>query len=129
MAKRIIPNLYITVQEGIDFNLVQENPQVQDMIFNSIILGIKDAIKFNRKEATIVELNSSGNYISLSKDIWKPSLENAQTYFTNLEEYEKCADIQKIIESLSSYGRERIHRKTTRSNKSNNRGKKYAKAS
>jgi hypothetical protein len=129
MAKRIIPNLYIAIKDGTDFDLVQENEQIQSILFNSIISGIEDAIKTNKEEATIIELNSSGNYISLDKDNWKPSLEKAQVYFTSLEEYEKCADIQKLIESISSYGRKRIYRKATGSDKSNNRGKKYTKAS
>jgi hypothetical protein len=129
MARRVIPNLYITVQEGVDFDLIQENPQIQEVLFNSIIVGIKDALKTNKTEATIVELNSSGNYISLEKDNWKASLEKAQTHFSELEEYEKCAEIQKLIESLSSYGRKRVYSKTSRSNKPDNRDKKYTKAS
>jgi len=128
MARRVIPNLYIKVQEGTDFSVIQDNSQIQEILFNSIVIGIKEASKTNRKEATLIELNSSGNYISINQENWKPSLEKAQTYFANLEQYEICADIQKIIESLSSYGRKRVYSKTSRSNKSNNRSKKYAKA-
>jgi ERCC4-related helicase len=129
MRRRQIPNLYITVQEGIDFTAIQDNPQVQSIVFNSLVSAIKEASKHNKLEATIVELNSSGNYITLEYTNWKQSLENAQAYFSNLEEYETCADIQKLIELIDSYGTKRLYRKTSRTNKSNNRNSKYVKAS
>ena len=129
MAKRVIPNLYIAVQEGTDFSAIQGNSQIQEILFNSVVEGIKVAAKTNKREATIIELNSSGNYISITRENWKLSLEKAQTYFANLEQYEVCMDIQKIIESINSYGSKRVYRKTTRANKSNNRNPKYAKAS
>jgi len=127
MPKRNIPNLYIVVQEGIDFDLIQSNKQIQNTIYNSVVIGIEEAAKYNKTEATIVELNSSGNYISLNYIDWEKSLKKAQTYFLQLEEYEKCASIQKLIESLDSYGSKRLHRKITRTNKSNNRSSKYLK--
>ena len=129
MPKRKIPNIYIAVQEGIDFSMIQDNIQIKEILFESIIEGIKCAVETNKSEATIIELNSSGNYISLDKNNWKAPLEKAQTYYTGLEEYEKCADIQKLIESLNSYGSKRLHRKTSRANKSNNRSSKYSKTS
>lgn len=129
MPKRVIPNLYITVQEGVDFEAIQYNEQIQEVLYNSVIIGIKNASKTNKPEATIIELNSSGNYISLNRADWKKSLEKAQKYFLNLEEYEKCADIQKLIESISSYGSKKLYRKATGTNKSNNRSSKHLKAS
>lgn len=129
MRKRQVPNLYITVQEGVDFTAIQINPQVQSIVFNSLVSGIKDASERNQTEATIIELNSSGNYVSLDRSNWTQSLEKAQTYFSDMEEYEMCADIQKLIELISSYGTKRLHRKTSRTNKSNNRGSKHLKTS
>ena len=114
MRRRQIPNLYITIQDGVDFNAIQTNPQVQNTIFNSLISGIKEASDRNQIEATIVELNSSGNYISIDRSNWTQSLEKAQIYFSDMEEYEMCADIQKLIESIVSHGTKRLHRKTSR---------------
>ena len=129
MSKRKIPNLYITIQEGIDFAAIQENVQIKDILYNSVVEGIKSAAKTNKSEATIIELNSTGNYISLDRTGWKQSLEKAQTYFMDLEQYEMCADIQKLLESLNSYGSKRVYRKTSRTDKPNNRGSKYSKTS
>jgi hypothetical protein len=129
MSRRVIPNLYIAVQEGSEFESIQDNHTVRDIIFNSIILGVGEAIKYKRKEATIVELNSSGNYVTLPREIWKQSLENAKEHFVKLEEYETCVDIQELIESIESYGSKRLYRKTPRADKSDNRGKKHLKTS
>ena len=129
MSKRKIPNLYITLKEGTDFNMVKENPQVQQVIYKSVVDGIEEVVKTNKLEATVVELNSTGNYITLDQTNWEKSLERAQTYFLELEEYETCAGIQKLIESINSYGTKRLHRKTSRTNKPNNRSSKYSKTS
>ncbi len=129
MEKRIVPNLYIAIQDGAKFEAIQENAQIQDIIFTNIISGIEHATKHNRKEATIVELNSTGNYISIPQSNWKQSLETAQQYFIKQEKYETCATIQKIIESINSYGSKSVHRKTSRANKPNNRNRKYTKTS
>ena len=129
MSKRNIPNLYIVVNNNYDLENIHCNEHIKEIIFGSIILGVKEAIKFNKKEATIVELNSSGNYVSISKDKWKISLEEAQKHYVAQEAYELCADIQQVIESINSYGTKRSYRKASTANKSNNRGRKHTEAS
>jgi hypothetical protein len=129
MAKRIVPNLYIAVQDESEIETLSDNQYIKDILFNSIILGIEEAVKGRKKEATVIELNSSGNYISIPKNKWEESLTNAEQYFIKLEEYETCADIQKLKESIKSYGSQRVPRKTTTANRPNNRNRKYLKAS
>lgn len=127
--KRIIPNLCVHFVEGTDLSVIRENEHVQDIVLGSVVLGIKEAVRLQRQEATIVELNSSGNYVSISRENWKQSLETAQQYYVKLEEYEICADIQKLIESLSSYGSKRSYKSSSRTNQPNNRGRKPSKTS
>jgi hypothetical protein len=129
MAKRIVPNLYIAVQDESEIETLSDNQYIKDILFNSVILGIEEAVKGRKKEATVIELNSSGNYISIPKNKWEESLTNAEQYFIKLEEYETCADIQKLKESIKSYGSQRVSRKTTTPNRPNNRNRKYLKAS
>ena len=121
MAKRSIPNLHISVQDEDNYEVVQKNSIVQAMIFKNLILGITEASKTNRKDAIVLELNSSGYYIQVARESWKTSLESAQQYYTKLEEYETCATIQKLIESINSYGIQRSPRKTSRTNQPVNR--------
>jgi hypothetical protein len=127
--KRVIPNICVHFVEGADLSIIRENEHIQDIILGSVVLGIKEAVKLRRQEATIVELNSSGNYVSISREKWKQSLENAQQYYIRLEEYEICADIQKLIESLNSYGSKRSYKSTPRTDRPNNRSRKSLKTS
>lgn len=112
MSKRIIPDLYITIQDGTTFDSIKDNLDIQGIIFSNVILGIKEATHYKHKEATIVELNSSRNYITLTRDKWRISLEKAQNYFTNIEDYETCVDIKKLIELNNCYEPKRIYRKS-----------------
>ena len=121
MARRKIPNLNVRLGFGADINTLHKNPQVQELIYNNLILGIKDANASNKNEATIVELHSSGNFVQIHKNDWKSSLEKAQQYYSNLEKYEICSEIQKLIESINSYGTERSHRTPSRTNQPDNR--------
>lgn len=128
MAKRVVPNLYIASNDDEELDTLQNNPHFKDVIFNCVILGIEDALKNKKKEALLVELNSSGNYVSIPQDKWETSLSNAEKYFIGLEEYETCSDIQKLKESIKSYGSQRVPRKTSKSNRSVNRNRKQPKA-
>ena len=129
MPKRNIPNLYVVANDEHEIDSIHSNPYVREVVLGSVILGVKEAIKGRVKEATIVELNSSGNYVTLPQDKWKVSLETAQKYYSDQEAYEICADIQKVIESINSYGTKRSYRKTSRTDQPNNRNRKHTKAS
>jgi hypothetical protein len=129
MSKRNIPNLYIVTNNEHELESVHNNEYIKEIIFGSVILGIKEAIKLNKKEATIVELNSSGNCISIPMDKWKIPLEEAQKHYVAQEAYELCADIQQVIESINSYGTKRSYRKASTTDQSNNRNRKHTKAS
>jgi hypothetical protein len=116
MARRKIPNLTVRLGVGANLETLHENPQVKELIYINLFLGIKDANDSNKNEATIVELHSSGNYVQIHRNNWKESLEKAQTYYANLEKYEVCGEIQKLIESINSYGTERLYRTSSRTN-------------
>lgn len=113
MSKRILPNLYITFDEGIGFDTLQQNETVRRVVYNNVFIGIQEAARKKHKNAVIVELNSSGNCVTLPRENWKASLEKAQGYFADLEDFETCIRIKKLIESLDSYGTKRIPSRTS----------------
>jgi hypothetical protein len=119
MDRKNIPNLSIIVNQESDFNKIPDNPQIQNMIFMNLILGIKEAQRARKKTADIVELNLTGNILSLSKENWKTALEAAESYYVGQEKYETCIVIQEIIKSIESYGSTRSYRKVTKTNKLN----------
>lgn len=108
MSKRILPNLYITINKGFGFDTIQNNSTIQKVVYRNVVLGIQEATRKKHKNAVIVELNSSGKCVTLPRESWKKSLEKAQGYFVALEDYETCVGIKKLIESIDSYESERI---------------------
>jgi hypothetical protein len=110
MARKKIPNLNIHLGFGANLNTLHKNPQVQELIYTNLVLGIKDANNSNKNEAIIVELHSSGNYVQIHRSKWKESLEKAKKYYSDLEKYEICSDIQKLIKSINCYGTGRLHK-------------------
>jgi hypothetical protein len=116
MARKKIPNLNVRLEFGANLNVLHKNPQVQELIYTNLFLGIKDANDSNKNEAIIVELHSSGNYIQIHRSKWKESLEKAKKYYSDLEKYEICSDIQKLIESIDSYETKRLYRTSSRTN-------------
>jgi hypothetical protein len=121
MKRRQVPNLYFTINSSepeFNFDIIQHDEKIQFLILSNVVFGIEEAIKLKKEEATIVELNSSGNYVSLHKENWKTSLESAERWFLKFEDYESCAKIKNIIDNIDSYGQQRrLHRKTSRSDK------------
>lgn len=124
---RPIPNLCIPIQNKGEFVSIIDDPTIKDIIFSCIISGVKEAIQHKQKEATILEINSSGMYVSLDKDKWEPALNKTLEYFTSLEDYNTCIEIQELIKLTNSYGPKRPNTKTPRTNKSTNRSSKQSK--
>lgn len=102
MAKRIIPNLQFNINgDGEpDYSVISQNEVVRDIVYSQTVWGIRDAIKRKAKHAKIVEINSTGQYLTIEKQDFKLALENSIQYYEVLEDYESCAEIVKLKDKL-----------------------------
>ena len=102
MSKRIIPNLQFNINgEGEpDYSVIAENEIVRDIVYSQTVWGIRDAIKRKLKHAKIVEINSTGQYLTVEKQDFKSALDNSISYYEVLEDYEACAEIVKLKKQL-----------------------------
>ena len=102
MAKRIIPNLQFNINgEGEpDYSVISQNEVVRDIVYSQTVWGIRDAIKRKLKHAKIVEINSTGQYLTVEKQDFKSALENSIQYYEVFEDYETCAEIVKLKNQL-----------------------------
>ena len=102
MAKRQIPNLQfnITGDGEPDYSVIAENEIIRDIVYSQTVWGIRDAIKRKAKHAKIVEINSTGQYLTVEKQDFKSALNNTIMYYEILEDYETCAEIVKLKEKL-----------------------------
>jgi hypothetical protein len=102
MAKRQILNLQFNINgEGEpDYSVIATNEIVRDIVYSQTVLGIRDAIKRKLKHAKIVEINSTGHYLTVDKQDFKSALDNSISYYEVFEDYETCAEIIKLKEKL-----------------------------
>lgn len=81
------------------------------LIHSLIIEGVKQSIKERLDEIVLFRIiNPTSNFIMVSelkKDDWESSLSKSLEYFESVEEYEKCADIKKLLKKIKN-GNNRI---------------------
>ena len=82
----------------LEFNeeLSSKRPQV----YKSLIEGVSEAIKKNKKVIKLCEVKNSNIYITVEKPEWKDSLDKALEFYENEEEYEECSKIKNLIDKL-----------------------------
>ena len=69
-------------------------------VYKSLIDGVSEAIKTNKKEIKLCEVKNSNLYITVEKPEWKKSLDSALQFYINKEEYEECSKIKDLIDKL-----------------------------
>lgn len=102
MAKRIIPNLQFNIAPGgePDFSAIAKNDIVRDLVYANTFVGIREAVKKRAKNAKVIEINSSGQYITIEKEDFKTALDNTLLYYEQREDYETCAEIIELKNKL-----------------------------
>jgi len=69
-------------------------------VYKSLVEGISEAIKTNKKEIKLCEVKNSNTFITVEKPEWKDSLDSALQFYINTEEYEECSKIKNLIDKL-----------------------------
>lgn len=102
MAKRIIPNLQFNIAEGgePDFSVISKNEIVRELVYTNTFEGIREAVKKRSKNARVIEINSSGQYITIEEEDFKLALDNTLSYYEQREDYETCAEIVELKNKL-----------------------------
>ena len=82
------------------FEFNKELSSKKHQVYKSLIEGVSEAIKSNKKEVKLCEVKNSNTYITVEKENWKNSLDSALQFYINKEEYEKCSKIKDLIDKL-----------------------------
>ena len=69
-------------------------------VYKSLVDGVTEAIKTDKKEIKLCEVKNSDIYITVEKQEWKKSLDSALQFYINTEEYEECSKIKNLIDKL-----------------------------
>ena len=82
------------------FEYNEELSTNKQKVYKSLIDGVSEAIKSNKKEIKLCEVKNSNLYITVEKPEWKKSLDSALQYYIDKEEYEQCSKIKNLIDKL-----------------------------
>ena len=69
-------------------------------VYKSLVEGVSEAIKSNKKEIKICEVKNTNVYVTVEKQNWKSSLDSALQFYIDKEEYEECSIIKNLIDKL-----------------------------
>ena len=72
----------------------------EDVVYNRVIVAVKEGIESGRDIIRLFELNGSGVYLTSERSDWRPGLENALEHFESKEEYEKCSVCVELLKKL-----------------------------
>ena len=78
----------------------EELSSKKHQVYKSLIDGVIEAIKSNKKEIKLCEVKNSNIYITVEKPKWKSSLDSALQFYIDKEEYEECSKIKNLIDKL-----------------------------
>ena len=82
------------------FEYNEELKSSKHQVYKSLIDGVTEAIKTDKKEIKLCEVKNSDIYITVEKPKWKKSLDSALQYYVDKEEYEQCSKIKNLIDKL-----------------------------
>ena len=82
------------------FEYNEELKSSKHQVYKSLVDGVIEAIKKDKKEIKLCEVKNSGIYITVEKQEWKNSLDSALQYYIDIEEYEECSKIKNLIDKL-----------------------------
>ena len=82
------------------FEYNEELKSKKPQVYKSLVDGVTEAIKTDKKEIKLCEVKNTNIFITVEKPKWKDSLDSALQYYVNKEEYEQCSKIKSLIDKL-----------------------------
>ena len=79
-----------------DFEAKAKKPTMMRSLVSNIAEGIEDDLE----SVNVAEIKHHDIIINVSKSEWKGGLEKAMEYYIEMEEYEECSKIKKLIKKL-----------------------------
>ena len=79
-----------------DFEAKAKKPTMM----RSLVSNIAEGIEFELDSVNVAEIKNHDIIINVSKSEWKGGLEKAMEYYIEMEEYEECSKIKKLIKKL-----------------------------
>lgn len=100
MSTRIPYKLNIEYQDPEDLVSAIREKDFVDLVHDETLECIKHAIENKESKALLFEVNETGIYLIIEKDLFEDSLDSVLKYYEKTEQYEKCIEANNLIQSL-----------------------------
>lgn len=100
MAKKKIPFINYSISRLEDYEVISSMPQTKKIIFDRLLECVSEGVVKNKDIIDIFKIYDTNQVIVLEKDKWRNSLENAIIFYIEQEDYEKCAECKRLIDSM-----------------------------
>lgn len=80
------------------------NTKVQEVLYIETFNSIKNAIQAKKRECVVCDIKQLESTITLPKQNWEPALKSILEYYIKIEDYDKCSQINKLIQELNGEG-------------------------
>ena len=77
-----------------------KKPKFIDLVYHETFESIRYAIKHQKKNAPIFEVNETGTFITINAFEYENSLNSILKYFEKTEQYEMCIKVNNLLKSL-----------------------------
>ncbi len=98
--KKKITNIEISYSTKRELKELSNKEEFRDIIMKDSFKAIKEAIKNNNTTVELFNIVNLSVIIKLSSLYYPSALKKISNYFEEYEEYEKCAEIKNILNSL-----------------------------
>ena len=98
--KKKITNIEINYSTKRELKELSNKEEFRDIIMKDSFKAIKEAIKNNNTTVELFYIVNLSVIIKLSSLYYPSALKKISNYFEEYEEYEKCAEIKNILNSL-----------------------------
>lgn len=98
-SKKLL-NVEIIYEDAEDLQQLEENQPFNDLILKDAFDVVERAAKTKKKSVPLINIPNLGLEVSIERHNFKPILQKALDYYTEQEQYERCADVAQLIESL-----------------------------
>ena len=93
-------NVEIIYDHVDDLQQLQDSDQFNNLILQDAFEVVEKAASTKKKTVPIVNIPNLGLQVSVERQNFKPILQKALQYYIQQEQYEKCEQVTKLIDTL-----------------------------
>lgn len=72
----------------------------EDFVYSRIMQAVAEGIQTSASDIRLFELNGTGEYMTSKRENWEAGLRTALKHFEEVEKYEVCEQVMKLINQL-----------------------------